>query len=78
MWTLRAFLLLPVFLSTQKILAYRLRQLKLTYAPVETDSHREDELRCSVRLVSEHKGFSQEDYEETLTHALHDPISALT
>jgi len=40
--------------------------------------HQEEELRRLVRLVSDHHGFSQEDYEEALTHALHDPISALT
>ena len=40
--------------------------------------HREEELRRLVRLVSEYQSFSQEDYEEALTHALRDPISALT
>jgi len=40
--------------------------------------HREAELKRLVRLVSDHHGFSQEDYEEALTHALRDPISALT
>jgi len=40
--------------------------------------HREEELKRLVRLVSDHHGFSQEDYEEALTHALHDPVDALT
>jgi len=40
--------------------------------------HQEEKLKHLVRLVSDHHGFSQEDYEEALTHALHDPISALT
>jgi hypothetical protein len=40
--------------------------------------HQEEELRRLVRLVSDHHGFSQEDYEEALTHALRDPINALT
>jgi len=40
--------------------------------------HQEEELKRLVRLVSDHHGFSQEDYEEALTHALRDPISALT
>ena len=40
--------------------------------------HREAELKRLVRLVGDHHGFSQEDYEEALTHALRDPISALT
>ena len=40
--------------------------------------HREEELRRLVLLVSNYHGFSQEDYEEALTHALQDPISALT
>jgi len=40
--------------------------------------HREAELKRLVRLVSDYHGFSQEEYEEALTHALHDPISALT
>jgi len=40
--------------------------------------HQEEELRRLVRLVSEHHGFSQVDYEEALTHALSDPVDALT
>jgi len=40
--------------------------------------HQEEELIRLVRLVSDHHGFSQEENEEALTHALHDPISALT
>ena len=39
--------------------------------------HQEEELRRLVRLVSNHHGFSQEDYEEALTHALADPVNAL-
>ncbi len=40
--------------------------------------YQEEELKRLVRLVSDYHGFSQEDYEEALAHALHDPISALT
>ena len=40
--------------------------------------HQEEELRRLVLLVSDHHGFSQEDYEEALTHALADPVNALT
>jgi len=40
--------------------------------------HREEELTRLVRLVSDHHSFSQEDYEEALTHALRDPVNALT
>jgi len=40
--------------------------------------HREAELKRLVRLVSDYHGFSQEDYEEALTHALRDPVNALT
>lgn len=40
--------------------------------------HQEEELRQLVRLVSEHHCFSQEDYEEALSHALRDPVNALT
>ena len=39
--------------------------------------HREEELRRLVRLVSDHHGFSQEDYEEALMFALGDQVSAL-
>ncbi len=40
--------------------------------------HHEAELKRLVLLVSDHHGFSQEDYDEALTHALRNPISALT
>ncbi len=40
--------------------------------------HREAELKRLVRLVSDHHGFSQEEHEEALTHALSDPVDALT
>jgi len=40
--------------------------------------HQEEELRRLVRLVSDHHGFSQEEHEEALTHALSDPVDALT
>ncbi len=40
--------------------------------------HREEELKRLVRLVGNYHGFSQEDYEEALTHALGDPVNALT
>jgi hypothetical protein len=52
-------------------------QSKLTYAPVDIDLHKE-ELNRLVLLVSNHHGFSKKDYEEALTHALRDPVSALT
>jgi len=38
----------------------------------------EMELKRLVRLVSDHQGFSQEDYEEALEVALGDPVNALT
>ncbi len=40
--------------------------------------HQEEELTRLVRLVSDHHGFSQVDYEEALDHALSDPVNALT
>jgi len=40
--------------------------------------HQEEELRRLVRLVSDHHGFSQEDYEEALEVALGDLVNALT
>jgi len=51
-----------------------------TTIDVETQCslHQEEELRRLVRLVSDYHGFSQEDYEEALTHALRDPVNALT
>ncbi len=39
--------------------------------------HQEEELTRLVRLVSDHHGFSQEDYEEALKFALGDQVSAL-
>ena len=39
--------------------------------------HQEEELRRLVRLVSDHHGFSQEDYEEALRVALNDQGNAL-
>ena len=45
--------------------------------PVNIDLHKE-ELRRLVRLVSDHHDFNQEDYEEALSHALSDPVIALT
>jgi len=47
-------------------------------AETQCSLHQEEELRQLVRLVSDHHCFSQEDYEEALTLALRDPISALT
>ncbi len=47
-------------------------------APVETDLHKKEELKRLVCLVSNFHGFSQEDHEEALTHALSDPVNALT
>jgi hypothetical protein len=40
--------------------------------------HREVEIRRLIRLVCDHHSFSQEEYEEALTHALRDPVDALT
>lgn len=40
--------------------------------------HQEKELRRLVRLVSDCHGFTEESYEEALTHALADPVNALT
>jgi len=54
-----------------------LYQSKLTYAPVETDLHKEELERLDC-FVSNFHGFSQEGYEETLTHALSNPVDALT
>ena len=67
----------------QVVPAYKLtEELKQTIRQSKVEIlctlHREEELKRLVRLVSDHHGFSQEDYEEALTHALHDPISALT
>jgi len=31
-----------------------------------------------VRLIADHHGFTEESYEEALTHALADPVNALT
>jgi hypothetical protein len=54
------------------------QQLKHGKLEILCALHREEELRRLVRLVSDHHGFSQEDYEEALEVALRDPISALT
>ena len=40
--------------------------------------HREAELKRLVRIAGDYQGFSQENYEEALTHALSDPVDALT
>ena len=47
-------------------------------APTGIDLHKEEELKRLVLLVSEHHSFSQEEHEEALTHALRDPVDALT
>jgi len=39
--------------------------------------HQNEELKRLVCLVSDHHGFSEEDYEEALTHAMADPVNAL-
>ena len=54
------------------------QQLKQGKSEILCILHREEELRRLVRLVSDHHGFSQEEHEEALTHALHDPVNALT
>ena len=62
-----------------KVLTDELKQtIKQRKIEILCALHQEAELRRLVRLISDHHGFSQEDYEEALTHALHDPISALT
>ena len=40
--------------------------------------HQEEELRRLVRLIADHHGFTEESYEEALTHVLADPVNALT
>ena len=54
------------------------QQLKQGKSELLCTLHREEELRRLVRLVSDYHGFSQEDYEEALDHALGDPVNALT
>jgi hypothetical protein len=54
------------------------QQLKHGKSEILCILHREEELRRLVRLVSDHHGFSQENYEEALKHALADPVNALT
>ncbi len=55
-----------------------IEQLKKSKPEILCALHREEELTRLVRLVDDHHGFSQEDYEEALTHALSDPVDALT
>ena len=47
-------------------------------AHIEDGYHQEVQLRRLVHLVSDHHGFSQEDYEEALEVALGDLVNALT
>jgi len=54
------------------------QQLRQSKVEILCALHREKELKRLVRLVSNHHGFSQEEHEEALTHALSDPINALT
>jgi len=66
-------------IAPAKKLTRELKQIiRLSKVEILCSLHQEEELRRLIRLVSEHQGFSQEDYEEALTHALRDPISALT
>lgn len=57
-------------------------ELKQTIRESKTDIlcalHREDELKRLVRLVSNHHGFTQADYNEALEIALGDQVAALT
>ncbi len=55
-----------------------IEQLKKSKPEILCALHQEEELTRLVRLVSDHHSFSQEEHEEALTHALSDPISALT
>ena len=54
------------------------QQLRQSKFEILCALHREKELKRLVRLVSDHHGFSQVDYEEALDHALSDPVNALT
>jgi hypothetical protein len=53
-------------------------QLRKSKPEILCTLHQEQELRHLVRLVSDHHHFNEEDYEEALTHALADPVNALT
>jgi hypothetical protein len=55
-----------------------LRSNKNIYAITDTTIKQKEELKLLVLLVSNHHGFSQEDTDEALYHALEDPILALT
>ena len=63
-----------------RTVAQHAHNTQLSTVDVETrcSLHREVELRRLIRLVSDYHGFSQEDYEEALAHALADPVNALT
>lgn len=54
------------------------QQLKWSKTEILCALYQENELRRLVRLFSDHKGFSQEAYEEAIKIALGDPINALT
>jgi len=54
------------------------QQLKQGKPEILCALHQEEELKRLVRLISDHHHFSQGDYEEAMTHALADPINALT
>lgn len=65
--------------SPAKRLTNELKQtIRLSKTEILCALHQEEELRRLVRLVSNHHGFSQGDYEEALEVALRDPINALT
>ena len=53
------------------------QQLRQSKVEILCALHQEEELKRLVRLVSNHHGFSQEDYEEALKFALGDQVSAL-
>jgi hypothetical protein len=53
------------------------QQLKHNKTEILCALHREDELKRLVLLVSKRCGFSKEDYEEALHHALNNPVNAI-
>ena len=53
------------------------QQLKHNKTEILCVLHREDELKRLVLLVSKRCGFSEEDYEEALHHALNNPVNAI-
>jgi hypothetical protein len=53
------------------------QQLKHNKTEILCVLHREDELKRLVLSVSKRCGFSKEDYEEALHHALNNPVNAI-